>query len=196
MPVGKIRPMSILGGMFLSIFFVHEAFAHDLHLFAAVEGKNITGYTYYHGDVRVPDVEIKVYAPQEKLLGQITTDDNGEFKFALSYKCEHTVVAVSLDGHRATSVIKAEDLPDDLPAYHASTVEAYPEAKTPKANLTLSETQLKIIVDEAVAKQVRPLREQLERYENKVRLRDIVGGIGFIVGLAGVSFYFAGKRKN
>ena len=44
--------------------------------------------------------------------------------------------------------------------------------------------------------QVRPLQEQIQHYENKIRLHDVVGGIGFIVGLAGVSFYFAGKRKN
>ena len=144
----KLKLMMVGSGLFLSLFFVPEARAHDLHLFAAVEGKNITGYTYYHGGVRVPDVEINIYAPQEQLFGQTVTDSNGEFQFALSYKCEHTVIAVSKDGHSATLVIKADALPDDLPAYHAHSVEPSAAIKTPatenntamSANLNLSET--------------------------------------------------------
>ena len=195
MPGGKLKSMIVWSGLFLSLFLVPMARAHDLHLFAAVEGKNITGYTYYHGDVRVPDVEINIYAPGDELLGQTVTDSNGEFQFALSYKCEHTVIAISQDGHRVTSVIKAEALPDDLLAYQASTGDPPQETKTLEANLQLSEMQLKTIVDEAVAKQVRPLQEQILHYENKIRLHDVVGGIGCIVGLAGVSYYFAGKKK-
>ena len=40
-----------------------------------------------------------------------------------------------------------------------------------------------------MSRQIRPLREQLDRYEEKVRLHDILGGIGFIVGAMGLVLY-------
>lgn len=42
--------------------------------------------------------------------------------------------------------------------------------------------------------EVAALRDQLHEYEQRVRLRDILGGIGYIVGIAGLAFYFLGVR--
>lgn len=50
------------------------------------------------------------------------------------------------------------------------------------------------LVEEAVARQVRPLREQLLAHEERVRLRDILGGIGYILGLAGLVLWWHARR--
>ncbi len=57
-------------------------------------------------------------------------------------------------------------------------------------------TPITAAVAEAVAKEIRPLREQLDQVESKIRLHDIVGGIGYIVGISGVAFYFLAMRKT
>ena len=41
-------------------------------------------------------------------------------------------------------------------------------------------------LEAAVARQLRPLREQLDGYENSIRVRDVMGGIGYLFGLAGL----------
>ena len=40
------------------------------------------------------------------------------------------------------------------------------------------------------------LRRELRQYEQRIRLRDVLGGIGYIVGMAGVAFYFLGVRRR
>ncbi|MEJ2456241.1 MAG: hypothetical protein P8103_19125 [Candidatus Thiodiazotropha sp.] len=51
-------------------------------------------------------------------------------------------------------------------------------------------------LERAVARQIRPLREALQGYEEQVRLRDIIGGIGYIVGLAGLGLWWGRRRKD
>ncbi len=54
---------------------------------------------------------------------------------------------------------------------------------------------LRDMIAEAVASQVRPLREQLNDYQDQVRFRDIVGGIGYIFGLAGITLWLRAARR-
>ena len=49
---------------------------------------------------------------------------------------------------------------------------------------------------EGIEKQVVKLREDLVRYEDRVRLHDVLGGIGCILGFMGLTFYFLGVRRK
>jgi hypothetical protein len=40
------------------------------------------------------------------------------------------------------------------------------------------------------------LRRQLADYEQRIRLRDVLGGLGYLAGIAGVAFYFLGSRRS
>jgi nickel transport protein len=51
-------------------------------------------------------------------------------------------------------------------------------------------------VEQAVARQIRPLREALQAHEERVRMRDILGGIGYIVGLAGLALWWSSRRRK
>jgi nickel transport protein len=61
---------------------------------------------------------------------------------------------------------------------------------------SITKEEIEQVVETAVSRQIRPLREQLEAYESKTRLHDTLGGIGYIVGIAGIAFYFMGRRKT
>ncbi len=63
-------------------------------------------------------------------------------------------------------------------------------------NATVGDEQLATMVDRAVSRHVTPLREQLDDYEQKVRLHDVLGGIGYIIGLAGMAAYWLAKREK
>ncbi len=49
---------------------------------------------------------------------------------------------------------------------------------------------------ESLRKQVNATRDELRNYESKIRFHEILAGIGFILGITGVSFYFMGLRKK
>jgi len=195
-------------------FGAQPAHAHKLKVFAAAEGADIKGYVYFPGGGRARGVKVLVQGPGEAGLGEVTTDDEGRFSFPARVRCDHTFVADSGDGHRATCAVQAEDLPPDLPAPGGgagpatASVGRVPEPTPPKQPLQLrrpdpardspgtSQTASQRDIEQAVSRQVRPLREALEAYEEKVRLRDVLGGIGYILGIMGITFYFLGRRRR
>ena len=176
-----------------------DARAHKIKLFATGEGRAIAGYVYFPGGGRARGVTVQALAPDGSPLGQATTDADGAFSLAAKFRCDHQLVVQTADGHRATFRVEASELSAELPAYGgaAPATRAEPSAKAPGTSVAAPPAdELAAMVEEAVRKQVRPLREQLEGYEERRRLHDIIGGIGYIVGVAGIAFYFLGARRR
>ena len=55
---------------------------------------------------------------------------------------------------------------------------------------------IELAVDRAVERQIRPLLEAYDAAEGRLRFNDIVGGIGMIVGLAGIALWAASRRRK
>ena len=62
--------------------------------------------------------------------------------------------------------------------------------------LVVDEEILARVVERSVAMRVRPLARELKEFKEEVRFHDVLGGIGYIVGLAGLAFYFLGVRRR
>lgn len=91
-------------------------YAHHLHIDVYVEaGATIRGEAYYH-DSKAAGAKVEVFAPDGKKLGELKTDENGEFVFEAKFKCDHKFT-VTDSGHQASASVPAEDLPDNLPDY-------------------------------------------------------------------------------
>jgi nickel transport protein len=184
--------------------------AHKVKVFAWADGADISGYVYFPGGARAQNVRVIFYGPEDKSLGETVTNKKGEFTFTAQYKCDYRVVADIGDGHQAEYTIPASELPDNLavlgsgskPAAREEAASA-PVMKGPAASgiegegvsAPLSESRLAALVEKAVMKQVLPLREQIEQYEEKIRLHDILGGIGYIIGLMGIVFYLKASAR-
>jgi nickel transport protein len=50
-------------------------------------------------------------------------------------------------------------------------------------------------IESAVARQVRPLREELAEARARARMQDVIGGIGYIVGVAGLVLWWTARRR-
>lgn len=185
------------------------ALAHKVNLFATAEGETISGYAYYSGGARPRNMTIAVLGPGEKKLAEIQTNERGEFTYRAVAKCDHTLVLKLEDGHEAEFTVKAAELPDSLPAPGGAEATPAGGKSEPVAGgettvaprvdegvLPASLAEVEAIVSKAVSQQIRPLREHLDAYQEEAKLHDILGGIGYIVGLSGVAFYFLGARRN
>lgn len=51
-------------------------------------------------------------------------------------------------------------------------------------------------VDRAVARQIRPLLEAYDAAEGRARFNDVMGGIGMIIGLAGMALWASARRRK
>ena len=146
-------------------------------------------------------------------IREITADEEGEFTFTAEAQQDYVFVAELADGHRASFTVKAEELSDTLPSSESETSPEPQDQQTSETaqqassetekishaspnNQQISVEEFEKIVDKAVAKQIRPLREQLDQYEEKVRMHDILGGIGYIIGLMGLGYFLRARKKN
>jgi len=59
----------------------------------------------------------------------------------------------------------------------------------------LSVADIERAVDKALAWQLAPIRRELKESREKARFSDIVGGIGYIIGLVGLALYFHSRRR-
>jgi nickel transport protein len=173
---------------FCVLIFSSSLFAHKIKVFASRDGKKISGYVYFSGGGKGKNLKLDVLGGDGRKLANIFTDSEGRFIYEPKKEENFTFVVNSGDGHKATYTVKA--VAGLTPrAKESSSTEGIVSEKT-------DSSQFREIIREEVSHQLMPLREQLEKYEEKVRFRDILGGIGFIFGIAGIYFYFLARKKN
>jgi len=149
----------------------------------------------------VPARQAKVEAldPQGQKLGDTTTDDQGAFTYEARFCCDHRLVAKTSEGHAAECMVTAAELPRDLPTRDGVPANAPPVAAAnppqPSADAP-DDARLKKLIEQAVARQVAPLQRELREYRDRTRFTDVVGGIGYILGITGILFYLLGVRKK
>lgn len=163
--------------------------AHKLKLFATAEGPVIVGTAYFSGGDKAMGIAGMVTAPDGAVAGTVRTGADGSFRYAATARMDHIITVDGGDGHMATTVVAAAELPPSLPAGPAGSAPVVPTAPTVAA----ADTEA---VEAAVARQIRPLRQQLDAYEDKIRLHDIMGGIGTIFGLFGLAAWASVRRRN
>ena len=153
------------------------ACAHKMKIFATIEGDAIVGSAYFSPGGRVRDAEAILSIGGED-VARTRTGEDGSFRFTPTRPGPYRIAVDGGDGHAAFFIL-ADSAPPATPA----------PLSTPAA---VSDTA----IEQAIARQIRPLREQIDAYEEKIRLHDILGGLGIIAGLAGVAFGLSERRKR
>jgi nickel transport protein len=183
----------LLSGLLLSL----PLQAHKLKVFAYAEGDKIQGRAYFVGGAAASGAVIRIIDTAGVELARLAPDGEGRFSHQVAHRERYRVEADSLDGHQASWTLQADEFPLSLPSLSRK-VEGHSElvgeavAETPDAPQASLESE----VEQAVARQIRPLREALREHEERVRLRDIIGGIGYIVGLAGFALWWSRRRHR
>ena len=175
------------------------AFAHRLKAFGFAEGTDIHGSVYFSGNVAARGVRIQVFAPDGTLLAETISGDDGRFTITAGRRVDHRIVADSGDGHRAEYVVSADELPPALPAPATSAPSGAAPADPPASalgSIRPSSAETEEMVERAVARQVGPLREQLDAFEDRVRWHDVLGGLGYILGITGIACYLIARRNR
>lgn len=181
------------------------AHAHKLKVFATAVGGRIEGTVYFVGGGPARGARILVESADGTLIEALNADDSGAFAFTASMRADHIIKTDSADGHAARTIIPASVLPATLPlpaSEPGMTAPEVPEARSPapsqpapsQGGAPLDTAALQTAVAQVVAQQIRPLQEQLNAFEDQVRLRDVVGGLGYILGLFGLFAWLRARR--
>lgn len=181
------------------------AYAHKVRIFAWEEGGDIVTESKFSGGRAARKVAVSVVdsaTGKELLTG--TTDSEGLFRFAVPQNtgAELEIIVDGGDGHRGSWKHLLEAGAGDVspspstPTPDESSV-AMPSVPGSASQQTIDEEQLTTLIEEALERKLGPIRRSLaENSEKGPSLQDIIGGIGYIFGLAGIATYMRFRKKN
>ena len=202
---------------------VGMAQAHNLNVFAISDGEVIEGYVYFTGGTRARNATVTLKDGSETDLLTTTVDSDGSFALRVSHRADYAVFADTGDGHIASFALPKTEFLEPLPeakdgdaitvrALHApapladtaptaspAPVDEGPGAIAGSGNIGikgLSEGDLTALINRAVARQVGPLRAEVNAYRNDVRMSNIMGGIGIIIGIFGIGAWVLARRQS
>jgi nickel transport protein len=181
------------------------AAAHKVNVFGYVEGGMIQGEGYFPGGGKAKNSKVELVDSSGKVLASTTTDAKGSFKLELPQaKPPLKLVLTASMGHKGEYMLTAADLGQTSPA--VSMVKGKKTGQEPErandqsntATVSLDEKQLKEIVNKALEEKLAPLQAQIARMtaERAVGVADIVGGLGYILGLLGLAAYLNSRKKK
>ena len=170
----------------------NAAFAHKLKVFATVEAGTISGYGFFVGGGRPQGstAVIKDAAGREVYRG--ATDSEGRFSWTPAAPSTFTVIVDTREGHVAEAVLAAERFGGAEPT--PADARRSDAGATKMATAAAGDAETERRIEAAVARQVRPLLERIEALDARLRLADIVSGVGMILGLAGMGLWAVARR--
>ena len=188
--LNKHYRMVIIFLCLFSLLFVRDVFAHKIKIFAAQDGADITGTVYFPGGGKAHKVKVLVFDEANKQTAELITGENGEFIYTPERQCDYTFVVETEDGHKADFLLDKEEIPPDRKAAEQK------NNASENNDIVYNENLVTQQISAIVSRQIRPLRDQIESYEESVRMRDIIGGIGYIFGILGLWALFLKKRDE
>lgn len=198
-----------------------SAQAHKINIFAWPEGSTLLGEVKFNGGRLAKNVTIEVQnATDNAVLATTVCDEKGEFRVALpdqvvKARPDLLLVANAGEGHRGEWLLKAAEYAPAgdavaAPAAKSEPAQAQTEPAAPtsqaaqqaaapssSSSAAVNEELLRRVVAEEVSKGLSPVRKALAESQNQEpTLRDILGGIGWIVGLAGIAAWGQSRRSK
>ncbi|KFZ36740.1 hypothetical protein HR45_14915 [Shewanella mangrovi] len=197
-----------------------QASAHLLKVFAWMEGSQIVGNAYFAGGISAAGAKIVVYDNNKRPLAQISPKADGSFRITVPVSAGYDIEANTGDGHvahwqiPASEVITAPAEAASQPKQASQDIQTAPvtqienqdsaihfnilansdSANTATAN-TVSSNELNHMIQTAIAKEVGPLRMALQQSDARAKLSDIIGGLGFIFGIAGMAMWWRSRKS-
>lgn len=195
------------------------ALAHRVHLFAYVQQGEIMVDSRFSRAKPVQHGKIAVFeAKSGKLLLQGISDTQGASRFTIPPELLKKPVDLRLvlkagEGHQAEWIVPAAELnpqASQVPAEKAAVPSAAAEAETTAPTLApaaastvdtstpiaISAQELEAIINRALDARLQPLQAMLAAEQAKgPGLTEIIGGIGWIIGIFALIFVLKSRKK-
>jgi len=198
----KIKLHLILIFTFLVIIMMDvSVFAHKVNVFAYVEEEKIYTESYFNDGKKCVESKIEVFDNQENKLLEGLTDEEGMFSFKIPSEDvidgDLKVVLTASMGHRAEYIIPANELRGVTGLIKEKSKEPIPAVSPEISSFDLKEIQL--LIEDALDKKLGPImremREIKKSQEDKISPTEIIGGIGYIIGIFGIVAYFLSRKR-
>ncbi|QJB55379.1 hypothetical protein [Pseudodesulfovibrio sp. zrk46] len=188
--------LSICLAMALTLCLSAVSHAHKVNVFAYVDGNLVVTDSGYSRSKRVHDGVIEVYdVASGKMLLSGNTDTNGKFDFVIpdearAGKMDLQILLKAGTGHQATWTVKYNEYGAAKGPFAATEEEhGHKEVATSQGSVPASE------VEAVVRRELEPVKRMLaEMHDAGPSVTEIIGGIGYIIGLFGIAAYMKSRK--
>ena len=182
--------------------------AHKVSVFAWVEGKTVKGESKFSGGVRPMNAAIEVFNKKGELIYEGKTDEKGAFSFVPENPEEMKIVLKAGTGHQGEWTLRdidfgiTENQTGSGTSNNAQENSGKDEVNTKETSVSaVSLSEIEKAFESALDKKLGPITAQLAELnmanaEKGPTVRDIMAGIGYILGLFGFAAYFQSRRKG
>lgn len=194
----------------LSLIISNQAFAHKVSIFAYSEGGMIYTESYFPDGSPAVNGEIQVYDSNNRLILEGKTNNQGIYDFKVPRVDDLKIILLASMGHRAEFLLKKEDIAGTAgEAQNESKKSTELNQTDDKNNVNsqkssnnsslndLTAEEVRKIVSEEVSKELKPVARGIAKLqEKKPGITEIIGGIGYIIGLVGIAMFFMAKKRD
>jgi nickel transport protein len=204
----KLR-LALLGALLLSACFPGVSLAHRVNVFAYVDGEAIQTECAFSTKQKVRNGKLSISDREtgETLL-EGSTDEQGLFRFRPADAFLRTghglrILLNAGEGHRNDWLVSAEELQALAPSGQPEKSRAMPAGQPPPAaaeqrtpeRAALDAAELEALLGRVLDAKLAPVKQALARQEDRgPGLRDVIGGLGWILGLLGLAAYLKHGR--
>jgi len=173
------------------------ALAHRVHFFAWDEDGRVCSRSSYGKNARIADAEVTVRDADGKEVLRGRSDRDGLFCFARPHAAALHLSVDAGQGHRGEFRLSAK-----TPAAAEHTENRTQPAPTPPAAASVDQEALRRIVREELERVFPPLLERTREaapppgLEAEPGPREILGGLGWIAGLAALLAWYRRRRAS
>jgi nickel transport protein len=185
-------------------------FAHKVRIFAWQDGDNIVTESKFSRGKSARNAEITVVEKEtgkDLLSGKTNTEGIFTFPLPQINSKELQIVVDTGDGHKNSWIFNLDNsIPDDKKTTVSQPeIPTSPQLPTPSSaaespegiHQTIPASELTRIIEESLDKKLAPINRTLAANAEKgPSLQDILGGIGYIIGLAGIVAYMQSLKNK
>ena len=183
-------------GLLLASPMTHPVLAHKVNVFAWVEDDTVCVEGYYSGGKKAKNALIEVFDPAGTKLVEGRTDEKGEFSFTIPVKTDLKIVLTASAGHKNDFIVSASDLTATTSSPAEPVLETGKKA-TQTSTVNVDMQQLEAIINQALERKLDPVIKLIRKTRREgPSVTEIIGGIGYILGLFGVVMYFKSREQK
>ncbi len=203
-----LRHMPLVAALFY-IFLPQTVMAHNVRIYAWAQGTTVYGDTSFSGGRKPHDAKITVFnAATHAIISHTRTDNKGTFHVAMPAVVikQHPDLLLVIDageGHRGQWLLPASEYLAPGAGQPLSPAKSRTMVKTGQTKVKaislkpLDEQALRVMIGLELDQRLGPLKQMIARQSiHSTDFRDILGGIGYIIGLAGIIAWLKAGSKE
>jgi len=179
------------------LLFSGSAYAHRVMIFGWVEGDRVMTQSKFSSNRVVKGGDISVYDSTGNRILTGQTDTQGEYSFQIPAQEQLRIVLVATAGHQAEWTITKEELESVSQIHtHSNNDQIQSQPQEPVSGNCQQEVR-EAAFEEMLDRKLKPMMRHIaESSQTHTSLRDILGGIGYIIGLMGLVAYMRSRQKE